>query len=366
MQSSQDQKRSRRSVNRRTRRLLFVSIYLLFVLSLCEIGCRVYWKITAAVPFLRPRDALFTFYPELRDSGLGEKTVRNDDDCFDVLLLGGSVFHRDYGDIPSKLQQSLNAELKRPIRVYNVSNIGRTSFDSLERYRLLREHRFDLVIVYDGINDARMNHCPREVFRDDYSHCDWYDRWARFKRHPEFAYLTLPYTLEHAVIDIKLRAGWGDYIPRLRPRKKWIMESADIKTEHTFRANMNQIVSLAHERQEPILLMTFANYLPADYSELSFQNHELDFADHTTPVRIWGEPQAVARALRLHNQILTDIAAQDRSILFLDQNAGIAKSKTNFNDICHLTSTGCSQWVENAVLALRPAISERNLAELSR
>src|SRR5258707_744797 len=58
--------------------------------------------------------------------------------------------------------------------VLSESGVAGSSRDSLIKYLQLGDDQFELVIVYDGINDVRMNCCPREQFRDDYSHCSWY------------------------------------------------------------------------------------------------------------------------------------------------------------------------------------------------
>ena len=44
------------------------------------------------------------------------------------------------------------------------------SYDSLWKYQYwYRGYDFDLVLYYNGINDARANNYPRGVFRDDYT-----------------------------------------------------------------------------------------------------------------------------------------------------------------------------------------------------
>ena len=57
------------------------------------------------------------------------------------------------------------------------------------------DKRWDLVLVYHGINDVVLNNCPPGAFRADYSIA--YRRYGMqydLKRHPEVGYFALPYT----------------------------------------------------------------------------------------------------------------------------------------------------------------------------
>jgi hypothetical protein len=60
------------------------------------------------------------------------------------------------------------------VRVHLAAAGAQTSRDSYLKYRWLSSKRFDLVVLYDGINEACANNCPPNVFRADYSHYAWY------------------------------------------------------------------------------------------------------------------------------------------------------------------------------------------------
>src|SRR5438128_105395 len=175
---------------RRWRNALVLTL-LLFTLG--EITTRIYWCIDRETPFFSLNTIWYGYYPELRNSGALDAVIRNDDDVYDVLILGGSVispaFHFDKDLVNSKFE----AALKRPVRIFNLATPAHTSRDSLLKYRALAQQKFDLVILYDSINDTRMNNCPPQMFRADYTHCAWYRQIDRCQHNVLLAHLTLPF-----------------------------------------------------------------------------------------------------------------------------------------------------------------------------
>mgnify|MGYP002825210444 CR=1 FL=1 len=117
-------------------------------------------------------DVLGFYYPKLHSSGVLDVTPGADDDAFDVLLLGASVLEQTTG----RLKEQLQALVDRPVRLFDLSASVHTSRDSVFKLQAIENQRraFDLIVVYHGINDARMNCCSPGTFRRDYSHCGWY------------------------------------------------------------------------------------------------------------------------------------------------------------------------------------------------
>src|SRR5262245_19850020 len=144
-----------------------------------ELGTRLYWWLHTGAPPFSANTMWYTHYPEIIESGVEDGPISNSDEVYDILLLGGSVLSPYFGDVDKRLGQALRTRLGRPVRVFNLCKPAHTSRDSLLKYRSLAHQRFDLDVVYNGINDTRMYNCPPEVFRADYTHCTWYRQLQR-------------------------------------------------------------------------------------------------------------------------------------------------------------------------------------------
>ena len=162
------------------RRLFLKLMFVFYCLVLLEIGSRVYWVVKRDVPFFGGRQDVYNvFYEELRESGVWEARMGPADGHFDVLLLGGSALdrvHRSLGAPNNVIQDRLEPIVGEPVRVFNLAAPAMTTLDSLKKYRLMGDYdrHFDLVVIYHGINDVRMNNAPAKMFRDDYSHLAYY------------------------------------------------------------------------------------------------------------------------------------------------------------------------------------------------
>ena len=123
-------------------------------------------------PVVSAEDVLGFYYPKLHSSGVLDVVPGLDDNSFDVLLLGASVLEQTAGQLKGQLQ----AHVDRPVRLFDLSASVHTSRDSVFKLQAVENRRrtFDLIVVYHGINDARMNCCSPGTFRRDYSHCGWY------------------------------------------------------------------------------------------------------------------------------------------------------------------------------------------------
>src|SRR5262249_42013504 len=129
------------------------------------------------------------YYPEIRFSKVQQVRPRHADDWFDVLILGGSVVAAGYGEVQEHLSRRLHDAVGGQFRICNLARPAHTSRDSLLKYSRLAGEQFEVVIVYDGINDVPMNCCPREKFRDDYTHFAWY---YGFQKKLELGQASLP------------------------------------------------------------------------------------------------------------------------------------------------------------------------------
>jgi len=345
----------RRSPGRRILRWL---LYLLYLVVLLEVGSRVYWKVKHGMPFFADRgDWYGWFYGELGESKVLETDLRGHDDCFDVLFLGGSVlyyFDCILGREQKVIQERLRRTTRREVRTFNLAYMGMTSRDSLTKYRLMDEYdkHFDLVVVYQGINETRMNSCPAARFRDNYAHAAFYDQLERMEAQAWLLpFFRLPFTIEYAVIefmdsDFMNNRGFKFYIPVADlVGEAWAAYGTDIKTEGAFRESLRGIIRLARRRGEPVLLMTLAWYIPEGYTCEKFRAGQLDFAwgddlPGKIPVEMWGTVEAVTKGMKVHNRVIRELAAANKDVLFVDAEALIPKEGANFRDVCHLTSKG--------------------------
>ena len=106
-------------------------------------------------------------------------------------------------------------------------------------------------------------------------------------------------------------------------------------------------------RGDPLMLMTFAVYVPADYSRAAFDHKQLDYRLHRMPVETWGRREYVMAAVTAHNDVIRRLAAEHREVLFVDQDAMMERSSRNFDDPFHLTIDGSVAFAGHIVGALR-------------
>jgi lysophospholipase L1-like esterase len=328
-------------------KLCFLLLLLLLLIGFLELGSRVYW---AAVKHTHgtSADAIWrTCYPEVAASGIDRVAPYHGDNEFTVLLLGASVLDPIYGNIGDLLGSELEVKLGRKVRVVNFSSPGRTSLDSRSKYEHFADKRFDLVLVYHGINDVFLNNCPPGSFRPDYSHA--YRRFGvqrDLKWHPEVGWFALPFTAGFLANTTVERWGLTN-----TPRVAFEQFGNDVRTPPSFEANLEAIARAAEQRGDPLVLSTFAYYLPANYSLAAFKAKELDYGNHLGQAEAWAEPRNLTRTLDLHNEAVRRVAKR-HGLTLIDQRACLPDGKRYYNDPCHLTDDGCARWVENVMSGL--------------
>lgn len=327
--------------NRKIRHLIY---YIFYIFLLLEISARAFLTIKFNASFFKPSTILFNFYSELKD--LKKQDLSKNNGVFDFLLLGGSVLHPKWGDIEKLLLDAFIQHNYNDIRIHNLSRIAHTSLDSYYKYDQLKNKSFDLVLVYHGINEVRANNCPEEVFRCDYSHYKWYRLINQIKAHNEINFVTFPYVFDLAFLQLKELIFPPAIVPGHAPRKDWIKYGTVIKTRKSFSRNLKKIITLSRNKHEPIILLTFAYYVPADYSLDKFNKKMLDYGLHRSPIEIWGTPKNVVKGIKVHNQVVKTLA-HNLGTYFVDMEKLIPKQGKYFEDICHLTHAGSEKFVEN-------------------
>lgn len=339
---------SRRPLSTR-RRILFTTIYLVYIIGLVGLGSKLFWKLRFDVPLTgtpQDVDVLQYYYPELRTSGVSEARITRDDGYYDVLMLGASVLEQ----VSDLFEEELRNRLGNRLRVYKLSRSTRTSRDSFLKYAKLSNQEFDLIVVYHGINDARMNYCPPAQFKDDYTHCHWY---KSLQLRVAAKSLTIPALVHDQLHGLFSR---GD------PEEKYIDYGRTIKTAGPFRRNLEEIVEAAQAKNQHVLLMTFAYYIPKNYSKKKFDRHELGYGQSIfgLPAEVWGKPEYVAATLDAHNAMVRDLAGRYDNLIFVDQQQLLPQDGEHFGDPCHLTEAGCRAFVQNMLRAIDEQLPMRH------
>ncbi|MGQ0635716.1 MAG: hypothetical protein ACT4QC_13960 [Planctomycetaceae bacterium] len=325
----------------RSRKVLFLSIYALFCAALLWSAGRVYSTWRTGVPITAAATVWDLQYPELRTSGLLAAQVRHDDDRFDVLLLGGSALEPAWGSVERHLETRLRATLGDWFRLFNLAKSAHTSRDSFLKYSHLDDQQFDLVVVYDGINDARMNNIAAEHFRDDYTHCSWY---RSFERRLRTGVVWLPLEdLAQRADTLYESIGLGE------PDAHQLQYGCDLKTPGPFRSNHQEILRIAGDRNDKVLLATYAYHLPVEGLEPAIAAAGPRSAPDDVrrcPIEMWGRAECVRACLDVQNAGIRALAAAHPEVLPVDQQR-LLQGAGLFVDACHLTETGSARFVEN-------------------
>jgi hypothetical protein len=344
-------------VARAARSLALVALCLLSL----ELTARVFWRLRG-VPMTRPDRVLQAFYPGLAQ--IDARGERWNAAPTRVLLLGGSTLNPRWGTVQAELREQLIFAGVPDVRIFNLAAPGLTSRDSRLAYEAIGPERFDLVVVYDGINEARANNVPPELFRDDYGHYGWYEIVNALARHHGRARLALPYTLEYLALRMRQVISPQRYVPRNQPRPDWLAYGATVRTAGPFEANLRAILARAARRGEPVLLMTFATWVPEDYTREAFVAGRLAYGLHETPLELWGAPANVQAAVAVHNDVIRALAAELPDVRFVDQARLLAGDHRAFNDPCHLSLHGAHRFVANLLPAALEVLRHPRAARL--
>jgi len=321
---------------------------LLFVLVAIELGLRL---------VQRTNDSRRLVYPKVandingfRDRHFGRRVPAGQ---FRILMLGASAFvTRNFAPA---FEQLLNGsgwfhESGKRARVISTGVPAHMTYDSLWKYRdWYRDYDFDLVIYYHGINDARANCYPPDVFRDDYSMMPYFAQYAPafawVEHHPilsrSFAATFTVAALCRARVRVAPRFQRQD--PYNDPRNdRWLTEGKDIKTAAAFERNLEAVIAIARERRQRLLVLTYAYYVPPNYSNRAFLERRLDydFKEESIAIEVWGIPENVVRAIDTHNDIVRRVCARHPEVLFFDMEKYMPKDGQHFIDICHWTDRG--------------------------
>ncbi|MCH8828147.1 MAG: hypothetical protein IID45_01070 [Planctomycetes bacterium] len=323
------------------RRLFFWTVYGAYVAGLFWVGVKVFWYVSYDVPITRSVEAddiWQIYFPELWKSKAVTAQIKANDETFDVLLLGASVLEQTADVLETELQKRLGSRL----RLFNLAISAHTTRDSSLKFSRLRGKKFDLIIIYHGINDVRMNCCREADFRDDYTHCA---RYSGFQRRLDAKSMMI-LKVAADVLPGKIAVG--------KPDEEMLDRGGVIKTENAFRRNIESIVAAAESEGIPVALMTFAWHIPDNYSRQRFMQRELDYGSghFQLETELWGRPRHVAATIAVHNAVIRKLASRHRNVCFVDQQELMPHNGRHFSDLCHLTQQGCRRFVSHLMSVL--------------
>lgn len=317
-----------------------------------EIGSRVFWWYQRGAPLFALDSLWYAYYPQLHTSGVEDTVITNTDTTYDILILGGSAISEGFGTVGKDFGEGCAKLLDRPVRVYNLAYAAHNTRDSLLKFRHLARQQFDLVVIYHGINDARMNCASPELFQDDYGHASWYKHVNFLESHPRLCKAGLPFTLYYTYNRVAELCGTTTFISRLDPDAASREFGQDIRTRDTFRRNLEEIVNSARDKGTRVLLMTYAYHAPAGLVLDDPHAEHADYASGKSAFFMWGKPVHVIKAVDVHNEVIRELAAQHPEVTLVDQAKLMPRSGKVFVDCCHLTRPGCKPFVEHMLSAM--------------
>ena len=123
-------------------------------------------------------------------------------------------------------------------------------------------------------------------------------------------------------------------------------KSDNFKSLKCYEANLKSIAAEAESQQTRLVYLTFAWYLPADYSLQKFQAKTLDytFCDHSRETEIWGLARNVGRFIDSVNHNSRSWLSQYPHAHWTDMQAAIPKEGKSFADVCHFSPVGIHQF----------------------
>jgi hypothetical protein len=331
-------------------RLLILPIVVLLCVVTAEATARAFWYFRSGISPREPASILRAFYPELRR--LDGKDLSHTNEYYDVLFLGASTLHKDWGLMEPMLLEQLAINGQHNVRIVNLATPAHSSRDSLHKYTAAGAARFELVVVYDGFNEIRTNNVPPETFREDYSHNYWYQVVNTMAPYHGTTSFALPYTVAYLSTWLQHRMAPERYLPSRSLRDDWITYGREPRSTGSLEQNLRLILDLAALRGDRVMLMTFASYFPENYTAEAFAAKQLDYLLHLYPIEMWGDPTHVANTIAAHNDAIRRLAMERSDLLFVDQAALMAGAPHYYNDVCHYTAAGAAAFVDNILPVL--------------
>jgi len=331
---------------KRGKQFVFFCAAVVLILLLVECSLRLFFVAAKGSSFFKPSEIVLSDYPELRQIIASKNDTSS---RFKILILSSSVFVERFGHVPSLLEERLRSKKLTDYVLYNASDIAQTTRDSYIKHNIVSEQNFDAIVIYDGMNETRANNCPPALFKKNYSHYAWYETRNLFVKYRSMMDITvIPYSIEYFSKVLLQSLYRNRYLPIEAPRPDWIPFGAEIKTAASFQDNIETIIHSNEGKKGKVILMTFAYYIPYNYSNKAFLDHALDYfyTEYSWPVQIWGNTQNVVLGIDTHNAIIRKLASAYPFVEFIDMENIIPKKGEYFSDASHLSPKGSQLFAE--------------------
>jgi hypothetical protein len=274
-----------------------------------------------------------------------------------ILILSSSALTDGWGGFAEVLNQRLNKK-SNYWDVYNASGVGFSSLDNLNTYNMLTDLQFDIILYYNGINDSRLNNCPPEVFKHNYEHIAWNSEVSAILRHKNINISTIPFFLDFSFQKVKQALCKDCFIAdNYHDQEDWQEYGSNFKSLKSFQNNTLKIIE-AKSNQTTLILVSFATYVPKNYSFESFVNRDLDYNYHSNSreVEIWGKASNVINFMDSLNNTAKSLGNPSKKVVYLDIQKEVVLNK-NFADICHYSDLGimkAAQLISDSLTARFP------------
>jgi hypothetical protein len=263
---------------------------------------------------------------ELKPSKRAEDTIR-------ILTLGGSsMFNRR---LTERLIEDLSESTSARLEIQGGALRSHSTRSSLIKYKEhFYKYSFDYVLIYHAINDLWMNHYTLEDFKADYSHeSPWCKRNA---------------VLNHSIIA---RYIYNNIVWNWNKPKEYPKNGAQFASCETFGQNIRALIRLIKRDNGCPILMTFAWYIPDDYTFMKFRQGSLNYNNPENydecSVEFWGKVDFVKEGLKRHNSIIRNIAREEQVMLIdIERMNAFSNNSENFGDVCHLSEDGTDVFVK--------------------
>lgn len=364
MPSTKNQSEEKEVVPRRSlaQNITFRLVFALIVFLILESGFRIGIWMEYKVSFFKPGEVILTYYPEIQNFIHHPPSKAENE--FNILFLSGSVGHPNNGHIAYEIERQFGPIMEKKgleLKLTNFSTPGHCSRDSRIKMELLDNFDFDLLILMHGINDARTNNSPPEIFKEDYSHYEFYNKVNHAFHHRDMWLSVIPFFIKDIWIRNKVRFNPENYAPEGRIESDWLAYGDSLKSARPMQENMRAILKLAEQRKVPAILSSFAWHIPEGYTKEKFEaqalGYNLESGRDRFPIETWGTPKNIKRTLATHNQ-MTRLLAKEEKCLFWDAEQSLAGNPSFFDDVCHLSDSGSAVLVNGWKPLLEQVVSQ--------
>lgn len=333
--------------------------YILFTVISLEIIFRIILSAFFAASFFKPKEIIFSYYPQAKK--IISRYKNSDEGKTKLLILSSSALTDGWGDFRKIIENKLNSKSEN-YEVFNGAGVGFSLVDNKNTYSILREKNihFDYVIIYNAINDARLNNCPPKIFKKDYSHIKWNNEINCIKRHHEMNITVIPFIFDFLYQKIKQKFSNKRFIPdNYQHQPDWKKHGNVFLSLEILKNALVNIVSHNYGN-EKYLIFSYNYYIPSNYTYKKFINKQLDYQFHenSSEVEIWGKPINVSNFIDSANVYYSHIAKKFNNTRFYDVRRTM-KNPVYFADVCHFSEKGI-QTFSNKVFQIIQDIENRN------